>query len=206
MAEFITGTAARKQVSALLDQIDDAHARLRELSSDEVGTEFRVEMAERLESQGRGNRGLMYRVFGQIADPPDEAAMAPTAVDQLWARLRVPPNEIKPRMKVATRLRPRRQIAGPPLPPDLAQVATALFDGVIGEDHLKTITKAMDKLPSCVSVAERDEVEASLVREAIKSDAEIVTAAAKMIDAICNPDGDYDKRIASAATTASNLA
>lgn len=194
MGEFITGTAARKQVSALLDQIDDAHARLRELSSDEVGTEFRVGMAERLESQERSNRGLMYRVFGQIADPPDEAAMAPTAVDQLWARLRVPPNEIKRRMKVAARLHPRRAITGLPLPADLAQVATAVSDGLIGEDHLKTITKAMDKLPSCVSLAERDEVEASLVREAIKSDAEIVMAAAKMIDAIFNPDGDYDEK------------
>ncbi|KUH94332.1 13E12 repeat family protein [Mycobacterium sp. IS-3022] len=194
MGEFITGAAARKQFSALLDQVDDAQARMRELSSDEVGTEFRIEMAERLESQERSNRGLMYRVFGQIAEPPDETAMAPTVVDRLWARLRVPPNEIKRRMKVAARLRPRRQISGPPMPAELAQVATAVSDGAIGEDHLKAITKAMDKLPSCVSVAERDEVEASLVREAIKSDAEIVTAAAKMIDAIFNPDGDYDEK------------
>ncbi len=36
----------------------------------------------------------------------------------------------------------------------------------------------MDKLPSCVSIDDRADVEASLVREAVKSDAEIVKAAA----------------------------
>ncbi|OBI72980.1 13E12 repeat family protein [Mycobacterium sp. E740] len=194
MGEFITGAAAREQFSVLLDQIDDAHAQMRALSSDEVGTDFRLEMAERLESQERSNRGLMYRVFGQLAGPPDGSTMGPTVIDRLWARLRIPPNEIKRRMKVAARLCPRRQISGPPLPAELAHVATAVADGKIGEDHLKAITKAMDKLPSCVSVTERDDVEASLVREAIKSDADIVTVAAKMIDAIFNPDGDYDEK------------
>ena len=68
---------------------------MRALSSAEVGNEFRVEMAERLETQERTNRGLMYRVFGEIADPPDEAGMAPVLVNSLAARLRVPPKEIK---------------------------------------------------------------------------------------------------------------
>ena len=54
---------------------------MRALSSAEVGNEFRVEMAERLETQERTNRGLMYRVFGEIADPPDEAGMAPVLVN-----------------------------------------------------------------------------------------------------------------------------
>ena len=38
---------------------------------------FAAEFVERLESQERTNRALTYRMFGQIADPPDEAAMAP---------------------------------------------------------------------------------------------------------------------------------
>ena len=36
-------------------------------------------------------------------------------IDSLWARLRIPPKEIKRRMKVAARIRPRRQLVGPPL-------------------------------------------------------------------------------------------
>lgn len=55
------------------------------------------------------------------------------------------------------------------------------------------MSAAVDRLPFCVSATEHDEVEASLVPEAIKSDAEIVTTAAKMIDAIF-PDGDHDEK------------
>src|SRR6478735_4865009 len=61
----------REQVCAELAVIDAAQARLRELSTDLVGNAFRLEMAERLETQDRVTRGLSYRVFGQLADPPD---------------------------------------------------------------------------------------------------------------------------------------
>ena len=44
---------------------------MRGLSTDLVGNAFRVELAGRLETQDRVTRGLSYRVFGQIADPPD---------------------------------------------------------------------------------------------------------------------------------------
>ena len=152
-----------------------------------------MQMAERLENQDRINRGLIYRVFGEMAHPPDEVAPLPALVDQLWARLRITPNEIKRRMKVAARIRPRRQLAGPALPPELPAVAAAVQAGRIGEDHLRVITAAMDVLPSCVTPVERAEVEASLVGEAVKSDADIVKASAKAIDAIFNPDGDYDE-------------
>ena len=70
MGEFVTGEAAREQFHVLLGLVDDAYAKMRELSSDEVGSGFRVQMAERLEHQERTNRGLMYRVFGEIADRP----------------------------------------------------------------------------------------------------------------------------------------
>src|ERR1700712_1051773 len=154
---------------------------MRGLSSDEVGSGFRVQMAERLENQDRINRGLMYRVFGEMAHPPDEVAPLPALVDQLWARLRITPNEIKRRMKVAARIRPRRQLAGPALPAELPAVAASVQAGRIGEDHLRVITAAMDVLPSCVTPVERAEVEASLVGEAVKSDADIVKASAKAI-------------------------
>ena len=55
------------------------------------------------------------------------------------------------------------------------------------------IGRAIDLLPSCVSVTDRDEVERSLVREATKNDSEIVKAVARRIDEIFNPDGDFDE-------------
>jgi hypothetical protein len=193
VGQFISGQAAREQFGVLLDTVDEAYAEMRGLSCDEVGSGFRVQMAERLETQERTNRGLMYRVFGEMADPPDEVAPLPALFDQLWARLRITPKEITRRMKVAARIRPRRSLTGPPLPPELPAVAQAVQAGVIGEDHLQVITRAMDVLPSCVTPVERADVEASLVGEATKSDADIVKASAKLIDAIFNPDGDYDE-------------
>jgi hypothetical protein len=133
----------------LAAQVDAAYAQMRELSCDEVGNAFRAQFAERLESQERTNRALSYRMFRQIADPPDEAAMAP-----------------------------RRQVSGAPLPPELPRVAAALAAGAIGEDHLRVISHAIDVLPSAVSVSDRDEAEATLVRQATKSDADIVKAVA----------------------------
>lgn len=193
MGEFITAEVARERISAALDAIDDAHSVLRVTHSDVVGTAFRMVMAERLELQERINRGVMYRVFGQLADPPDEAGSPPGWVQNLAARLRVTPAEIKRRNRVAERILPRRSVLGEVLEPHLSAVASAVAAGTIGEDHLKVITTAMDKLPSCVSVTDRADVEASLVREAAKSDAEIVRAAANHIDELFNPDGDFDE-------------
>jgi hypothetical protein len=193
MAEFVTPEAARERFRALADQVDAAYDQMRALSSDGVGNEFRTELAERLEFQDRTNRGLMYRVFGEMADPPDEAVMAPVLVNSVAARLRIPPREIKRRMKTAARIRPRRQLCGPPLAPELDLVAHAVEAGTIGEDHLRVISRAIDRLPSCVSMTDRGDVETSLVREAAKNDAEIVKAVAGRIDEIFNPDGDYDE-------------
>ena len=115
---MVTGEAARQRFRAPPDQVDAAHAEMRALSSDGVGTAFRVEMAERWETQERTNRALMYRMFGEIADPPDETAMAPIVVNSLAARLRIPPSEVKRRMRVAERIQPRsrRRLHPPELP------------------------------------------------------------------------------------------
>jgi hypothetical protein len=72
-------------------------------------------------------------------------------------------------------------------------VAAAVAAGDLGEDHLRVIGHAIDVLPSCVSVCDRDDVERSLVREAVNNDAEIVKALARRIDEIFNPDADYDE-------------
>ena len=110
------------------------------------------------------------------------------------ARLRVSRGEIKRRFTVGGRIRPRRQLSGPPLPPELPVVADALAAGTLGEDHLRVIGKAMDRLPSCVSPEDRAEVEASLVREGTKHDAAFVKIVGRKIDEIFNPDGDFDEQ------------
>src|SRR5579875_1579963 len=89
----ISPDETRAQIRADLERVDAAYARLRETCTDLVGNAFRVELAERLETLNRVNRGLSYRVFGEIADPtdgPDDAAL---------------PAEVSTRHLLASRLR-----------------------------------------------------------------------------------------------------
>src|SRR6478672_10712608 len=106
----------RDRVCAQLAVADAAQARLRGLSTDLVGNAFRIEVAGRLETQERVNRGLSYRVCGDIADPPDgpDDPGLPAGVkviDLLRSRLTLTAGEVRRRMKVAARIRPRRSVS-----------------------------------------------------------------------------------------------
>jgi hypothetical protein len=94
MGPAISADEARERINAALDAIDAAHDLLRETPSGLIGNRFRVDVAERLETQERVNRGLMYRVFAEIADPPDEAGSIAQMRSMLWRRLRVTPGEL----------------------------------------------------------------------------------------------------------------
>jgi hypothetical protein len=153
---FLTAEVARSQVVDDLDAIDAGLARLRETSTDMVGNAFRVEVADRLESQLRINRGLSYRVFAEMADPPDGDDRPVTAPgvklrDVLARRLRIVPAEVTRGFKVAARITPCRSLIGAPLPPELRALADAVEAGKVGEDHIKQVCDAIDVLPAAVA-------------------------------------------------------
>jgi hypothetical protein len=186
---FLGAAAARERISAALDAIDAAHDVLRATPTDLVGVGFRVEVAERLETQERVNRGLMYRIFGEIADPPDGAGFVPAVRDTLWARLRITPGEITRRFRLAARIRPRRSLTGPPLPAELPELAGAVQAGDVGEDHIRAVCRALDVLPASVSPNDIADAERRLVEKAGKVDAGIVTQLGHRIADYLNPDG-----------------
>jgi hypothetical protein len=70
MGPAIGTEQARERINAALDAIDASHDVLRNTSSDVLGNKFRVDVAERLETQERTNRGLMYRFFGRSPTRP----------------------------------------------------------------------------------------------------------------------------------------
>lgn len=189
MGSCVGAEEARERIGAALAAIDAAHDALCATSSDVVGNEFRVEVAERLETQERANRGLMYRFFAEIAEPPDGAECLPAVRDRLWARLRVPPKEIVRRFKLAVRIRPRRSLTGPPVGPELAELAAAVEAGTVGEDHIRAVCHAVDVLPACVSPADVAQAERRLVRHAAKLDAGLVAKLGERIADHLNPDG-----------------
>ncbi len=185
----VSAEVARERIGAALDAIDAAHSVLRETSSGLVRNDFRAEVAERLETQERTNRGLMYRFFGEIADPPDGAESVPALRARLCARLRVTPGELRRRFKLAARIRPRRSLTGPPLPPELPEVAAAVEAGALGEDHIRAVCHAVDVLPAAVSPTDVAEAERTLVEHATKLDSGVVTRLGQRIADYLNPDG-----------------
>ncbi|MGO9158577.1 13E12 repeat family protein [Mycobacterium sp.] len=189
---FLGAEAAQERISAALDAIDAAHDVLRDTSSDLVGIDFRVTVAERLETQERVNRGLMYRFFAEIADPPDGTGFLPMVRDMLWARLRITPQEITRRFKLAARIRPRRSLTGPPVPPELPELAEAVQAGTVGEDHIRAVCRAVDVLPARVPPNEVAEAERTLVQHATKLDAGVVTKLGQRIADHLNPDGLFN--------------
>src|SRR6201996_2209102 len=122
MGSAISADEARERITSALVAIDAAHDLLRDTPSDLLGNGFRVDVAERLETQERANRGLMYRFFGEIADPPDGAGAIAAARSALWKRLRITPQEITRRFKLAARIRPRRSLTGPAVSPELPEL------------------------------------------------------------------------------------
>ncbi|OBF14280.1 HNH nuclease [Mycobacterium sp. ACS4054] len=183
---------ARERIDAALDAIDAAHDVLRETSSDVVGNDFRLGVAERLETQERANRGLMYRYFAEIADPPDGSGFVPAVRDKLWARLRITPNEITRRFWLAARIRPRRSLTGPPVPPELPALAAAVAAGALGEDHIRAVCASVDVLPSRVSPLDVADAERALVQHATKLDAGVVAKLGRRIADHLNPDGLFN--------------
>src|SRR5271163_4215665 len=171
MGSAISADEARERITSALDAIDAAHDVLRETSSGLVGNAFRVDVAERLETQERANRGLMYRIFAEIADPPDETGSIAQMRSALWKRLRITPNEITRRFRLAVRIRPRRSLTGPSLPPELPTLADAVEAGAVGDDHVRAICRAIDVLPGRVSPADTTAAERTLVEHATKVDA-----------------------------------
>jgi Domain of unknown function (DUF222) len=189
MGPAISAEQARERIDAALDAIDAAHDLLRGTPSDLVGNGFRVDVADRLETQERANRGLMYRIFAEIADPPDATGSAAQTRSVLWQRLRITPNEITRRFKLAVRVRPRRSISGPPLPSELPALAAAVEAGVLGDDHIRAICRAVDVLPGCVSPDDVTAAERTLVAQASQVDAGIVVKLGQRIADYLNPDG-----------------
>ena len=68
-------------------------------------------------------------------------------------------------------------------------LAQAVEAGVIGDDHIRAVCRAVDLLPGCVSPTDTTAAERTLVEHATKVDAGIVAKLGQRIADYLNPDG-----------------
>jgi hypothetical protein len=128
-------------------------------------------------------------MFAELADSPDEAGSIAQVRSMLWERLRITPGEITRRFRLAARIRPRRSLTGPPLPAELSALAAAVQAGTVGDDHIRSVCRAIDVLPACISPADVQAAERTLVKQATRVDAGIVAKLGQRIADYLNPDG-----------------
>lgn len=205
-ATFLTPEAARTAVLADLDVVDAALARIRATSTDLAGNAFRIDVIDRIETQRRVQTALSYRLFAEVADPPDADPNAPVVKrgrvgkalrDMLARRLRLTPKEIKRRFRVAAKLGMRRSITGQPLPPRLPVLAQAVAHGALDDTHIAAVCTALKNLPRAAA-EHADEAEAILVGHAMSQDADFVESVGKQIAEKLNPDeyfDDHDRQV-----------
>jgi hypothetical protein len=86
--------------------------------------------------------------------------------DLLVQRLHVSRTTARRRVQDAAELAPRVALTGERLPPLRPHVAAAQADGVLGEEHVRVIAKALDALPTALPTEVVAEAEACLVQRA----------------------------------------
>ena len=189
----------RDEIRAALDAVDAGYARLRAACSDSVGNAFRVEVAERLETQHRINRGQMYRFFGELIEPPDGPddpdLPAGTVISKLlWQRLRITTGEVQRRMP---HRRPHPSAPHPDRPATAARTAPAWPPPSRTARSATTTSprsaSALDVLPSAVPEHKKDVSERILVRHATESGRHFVKHIGRGIADHLNPDGLFDE-------------
>jgi hypothetical protein len=190
---FVSAEVARDQLAADLAVIDAAVGRLRDTSTDQVGNEFGLMVAARVETQVRTLQGLSYRLIGQIVDPPD-GDPGPRVRDGVWRQLRITPGEVTRRVKLAARLRTRRTLTGEVLAAELPVLAAAVAAGQVGQDHIRAVCAALDVLPAAVPADKKAHAEQVLVEHAVAQDAAFVAAVGRGLADTLNPDGVFEDR------------
>ena len=86
----------------------------------------------------------------------------------LSVRWRISAGEAHRRLTEASLLAPRQALTGSPLPPALSATASAQALGVINDEHVAVIRKAVDNLPGFVDPVTREQFEIQLVGTAVK--------------------------------------
>ncbi|BBX20461.1 hypothetical protein MDUV_53210 [Mycolicibacterium duvalii] len=160
----MSGVAVREAVSAVRAAVDAlAGCEVDLLTRSEL-----VDALDELETVGCRLPAMRHRLLGRLQTETTPQQMgAKSWKEVLSVRWRLSTSEACRRLAEASVLAPRQPVTGPALPPVLAATAVAQAHGLINEEHVAVIRKAVDKLPGFVDAATREQLEIDLVRNAV---------------------------------------
>jgi hypothetical protein len=146
---------------------------------------------KRLEHGYRAQPALDHQLIHQLTAQATPAELGANSWPKVLSEaLRISTDEAKRRIKQAELLGPRTAMTGEPLPPTLPNVAAAQARGQIGSEHVRTIEKFFNELPSRIDAQTRDQAEADLARIATGLGPTQFRAAADRLALVLNQDGD----------------
>jgi len=120
---------------------------------------------KRLEHGYRAQPAVDHQLIHQLTAQATPAELGANSWPKVLSEaLRISTDEAKRRIKQAELLGPRTAMTGEPLPPTLPNVAAAQARGQIGSEHVRTIEKFFNELPSRIDAQTRDQAEADLAR------------------------------------------
>jgi len=146
---------------------------------------------KRLEHGYRAQPAVDHQLIHQLIAQATPAELGANSWPKVLSEaLRISTDEAKRRIKQAELLGPRTAMTGEPLPPTLPNVAAAQARGQIGSEHVRTIEKFFNELPSRIDAQTRDQAEADLARIATGLGPTQFRAAADRLALLLNQDGD----------------
>ena len=146
---------------------------------------------KRLEHGYRAQPAVDHQLIHQLTAQATPAELGANSWPKVLSEaLRISTDEAKRRIKQAELLGPRTAMTGEPLPPTLPNVAAAQARGQIGSEHVRTIEKFFNELPSRIDAQTRDQAEADLARIATGLGPTQFRAAADRLALVLNQDGD----------------
>ncbi|WP_111510064.1 HNH endonuclease signature motif containing protein [Mycobacterium kyogaense] len=149
-----------------------------------------VELLDELENAGCRLPAAWHRALARLQVETSAVQMgAKNWKDVLAIRYRISGSEANRRLTEAALLAPRQSMTGAPLPPTLPATAEAQAEGRITPEHVDVIRKEVDKLPSFVDAATREQFEADVVRIATGAGPKATRDAAELERFLLDQDG-----------------
>jgi hypothetical protein len=155
-----------------------------------------VEQADLLAEVETEQRRIAFGALRLLADIDARNVAVEQAgistVEFLRRRVRLSPSEAKSRVRAARELIPAVTPSGDVIPAALPETADVAAAGLLSLEHVRLISRAMEKLPTGLDPTVRDEAERQLATHAQDLDPNQISIVARRIHTILDPDGALD--------------